>query len=94
MRIADMVLVGQAGIVTALDGGTGRTIWQKDLGAIEGCSGCRGQEVAIHLFRAHALLAACAGNLFCLDASSGNVKWHRDLRSRGNGGTSIAALLK
>jgi outer membrane protein assembly factor BamB len=84
-----VVAVGHAGHVHLLDAATGRTIWERTLGATSGASACEGQPVSVTITD-ETVLAGSMGHVFALRIEDGSVLWHVDHRIRGAGDTSLA----
>src|SRR5262245_59821710 len=81
MKTTDLVFVGIAGSVLALDRVTGKQVWATDLK--------RSGFVNVVLLD-ESVIASCYGELFCLDAFTGSANWHNLLKGFGRGLATIA----
>ncbi|HLK62405.1 MAG TPA: PQQ-binding-like beta-propeller repeat protein [Bryobacteraceae bacterium] len=77
-----MIYIGIHGCVLALDRATGEEIWRTKL---------RGDFVNVVL-QDGALYAASGGEMFCLDPSSGHIRWNNRLKGLGLGLITIATV--
>lgn len=77
----DVVYIGIAGTVLALDRGTGAEKWRAKL---------KGSDFVNVVLEGDQILAATKGELFCIDAASGQVLWNNALRGLGLGVMTIA----
>jgi outer membrane protein assembly factor BamB len=68
--------VGIGGHVVALDPGTGEEIWRRKL---------RSSTFVTVQVAGDAVLAGAAGELYCLDAMTGTIRWHNRLKGLGMG---------
>lgn len=84
MEIKDLVFVGIKGNAIALNQSTGAIVWQTPL-----TSGLSGGFVYLVL-DAQNLYATVAGEVFCLDPVTGEIRWHNPLKGMGLGLASIA----
>lgn len=81
MKFPDYVFVGIKGTVVALDRITGTIVWEKEL---------RGSDF-VNLIRDDVFLyATTIGEAFCLDPTTGEIRWHNTLKGYG---TNLASLL-
>ena len=81
MRTSDLVFIGIKGCVIALDRATGAQVWVTRL---------KGGDFVNVVVRNGAILASCYGEIFCLDALTGNALWHNPLKGFGMGLATIA----
>ena len=81
MAQSSVVFIGIRGNVLALDRTTGQEVWRTKL---------KGSFVNVVLEDGD-LYAATAGELFCLDPASGQVRWHNQLTGMGRGLITIAS---
>ncbi len=84
MKIPDLVFIGIKGSVLALNRATGQQVWATHL---------KGMSFVTLVLQGDALLASCCGELFCLDARTGNPRWHNPLKGFGRGLATIATEL-
>ena len=75
------VFVGIGGAVVALDRATGQEVWRAKLSS---------DFVNVVLDEGE-LYAATKGELFCMDPTSGQVRWHNPLKGLGRGLVTIAS---
>src|ERR1022692_3994256 len=75
-----MVFIGIHGTVVALDRATGEEVWRTSL---------KGDFVNVVLQDGD-LYAAASGELFCLDPSTGHIRWQNELKGLGRGRVTIA----
>lgn len=75
--------------VAAIDPGEGREVWRTKLGTGGLFAGTTGQDVCL-LEDDGRLFAGCGGHLFCLDAGTGAVLWHNDLKGLGFNDVTLA----
>ena len=75
-----MVFIGIHGTVVALDRATGEEVWRTSL---------KGDFVNVVLQDGD-LYAAASGELFCLDPSTGHIRWQNELKGLGRGLVTIA----
>jgi outer membrane protein assembly factor BamB len=76
----NLLIVGIAGCVVALDRATGEEIWRTRL---------KGDFANVALID-DALYAAASGELYCLDPATGRVRWNNPLKGLGRGLVTIA----
>jgi outer membrane protein assembly factor BamB len=81
MKISDLLFIGIKGSVVALNRATGMQVWATHL------KGCGFVNVVLDAGR---VLAISAGEIFCLDASTGEGMWHNPLKGFGLGLATIA----
>lgn len=72
----DAIYVGIAGAVLALDRNDGAEIWRV---------GLKGSDFVGVVLDGDKILAATRGESFCLDAATGRILWHNELRGLGFG---------
>lgn len=82
MKISDLVFVGIKGSVIALNRATGEQAWATHL---------YGSDFVNVMLQKETVLATCSGEIFCLDALTGNARWHNRLKGFGRGLATIAA---
>lgn len=80
MAQTGLVFIGIAGTVVALDRGTGVEVWRSQL---------KGDFVNVALQDGD-LYATTKGELFCLDPSTGHIRWQNPLKGLGRGLVTIA----
>ena len=85
MKAEEMVFVGIKRQVLALDRNTGKVVWETEL-KIRG-----GYFVNVFVDRGN-VIAAAAGQLFCLDAANGRIKWENPLKGYGRGMITLASV--
>lgn len=81
MSQTNLIFIGIAGTVVALDRSTGSELWRSKLG---------GDFVNLFLQDGD-LYAATKGEFFCLDPFSGDIRWQNPLKGLGRGLITIAA---
>jgi outer membrane protein assembly factor BamB len=81
MKSSELMFIGIKGSVVALDRATGAQVWATRL---------RGNDFVNVVLQAGRLLAACYGEIFCLDPFSGKILWHNSLKGFGRGLATIA----
>ncbi len=77
-----LVYVGIKDAVVALDDRTGAEVWRKTL---------RSSDYVTVLWDGVALIAANVGEVWRLDAVTGDVIWHNELKGMGRGIVSLAS---
>jgi outer membrane protein assembly factor BamB len=82
MRTSDLIFIGIKGSVVALNRATGEQVWATHL---------KGSDFVNVVLQNEAVLASCYGEIFCLDALTGNARWHNPLKGFGMGLATIAA---
>jgi outer membrane protein assembly factor BamB len=80
-RNEDVVFIGIKGTVLALDRRTGGNLWTTHL---------KGGDFVNLVLDGRDLLATTKGEVFCVDPSSGQIKWNNPLRGLGWGLATIA----
>ncbi len=78
---ADLVFIGIKGSVVALNRSTGEQVWAMHL---------KGSDFVNVVVQDGVILASCRGEVFCLDALTGNGLWHNPLKGFGLGLATIA----
>ncbi len=78
---AKTVYLGIKGSVVAVEAGTGRQLWARQL---------KGVDLVNVMLDGDRLYAATHGEVFCLDPRSGAIRWHNPLKGWGWGMISIA----
>jgi outer membrane protein assembly factor BamB len=81
MKTSDLVFIGIKGSVVALNRATGGQEWATSLKSAD--------FVNVGL-QDGAVLAACHGEIYCLDPFTGEMRWHNPLRGLGWGLATIA----
>ena len=81
MSQKDLVLIGIAGTVVALDRSTGSEVWRCQL---------KGNDFVNVVLQDGDLYATTKGELFCLDPATGNIRWQNPLKGLGWGLVTIA----
>lgn len=85
-RKPGVVFIGIGSHVVALDGGTGTEIWRRKL---------KSSSLVTIQVQGDTVLAGAQGEVFCLDARSGDLRWHNKLKGFGMGivcfGTTLEA---
>jgi outer membrane protein assembly factor BamB len=81
MKTSDLVFIGIKGSVVALNRGTGQQVWATHL---------KGSDFVNVVVDNGTILASCYGEVFCLDALTGNGLWHNRLKGFGWGLATIA----
>jgi outer membrane protein assembly factor BamB len=81
MKTSDFVFIGINGSVVALNRATGQQLWVTRL---------KGRTFVNVVLQDGAVVASCSGEIFCLDALTGNVMWHNPLKGFGMGLATIA----
>jgi hypothetical protein len=76
-----LVYVGIRGTVVALDSATGTKVWATEL---------TGSDFVNVSSTAAGVLAITKGEIFCLDPSTGSVRWHNPLKGLGRGLATVA----
>ena len=80
MAQTNLIFIGIAGTVAALDRSTGSEVWRSKLG---------GDFVNVTLQDGD-LYATAKGELFCLDPATGKIRWQNPLKKLGRGLITIA----
>jgi len=81
MKTSELVFVGIAKSVVALNRATGEQVWAKRL---------KGYDFVNVVLDGGKLFATCWGEISCLDPLTGDVLWHNPLKGFGTGLASIA----
>ena len=81
MAVTSFIFIGIAGTVIAVDRSTGTEVWRTSLKS--------GDFVNVALLDG-SVYAAAKGELFCLDAATGNVRWQNPLKGLGRGLVTMA----
>jgi len=81
MKSSELVFIGIKGSVIALSRATGQQVWATHL---------KGSDFVNVVFQDGLLLAACYGEIFCLDPVTGDALWHNPLKGFGLGLATIA----
>src|SRR5579863_4459117 len=85
MKASELMFIGIKGSVVALNRATGEQIWATRLK-----TQFKGRGFVNVLLQNGELLAACDGEVFCLDQFTGNTRWHNPLKGYGTGLATIA----
>ena len=80
MKTSDLVFVGIKGSVVALDRATGQQVWAAAL---------KRYDFVNVVLQNGTILAACHGEIFCLDPLTGKRRWHNPLKGFGTGLATI-----
>jgi len=83
LALAEMLLVGMGGRVTAIAKADGRQLWSTDLRISHGIS------FVTFLVDGPRLFAATHGQLHCLDLASGRILWTNKMQGFGYGVASL-----
>ncbi len=81
MKTSDLIFIGIKGSVLALNRATGEQVWATHL---------KGSDFVNVVLQDQTVLASCYGEIFCLDALTGNGRWHNPLKGFGLGLATIA----
>lgn len=79
---ATMIFAGIRGRVVAFDRNNGKEVWSTHLS---------GGDFVNVVFLGESLYASTRGEIFCLEAATGKVRWHNALKGYGRGLMTIAA---
>ena len=85
MKISDLVFIGIKGSVIALHRAAGEQVWATHL---------KGVDFVNVLLQDDTILATCHGEVFCMDAFTGESRWHNPLKGFGMGLATIATESK
>jgi len=77
----DVIFIGIAGTVLALDRTTGAEIWNSSL---------KGTDFVNVVLDGDRVLASTRGELYCLDSTTGRILWNNPLKGLGRGLISVA----
>jgi len=77
----DMIVVGIGGYAVAIDRATGSEIWRTKL---------RGSDFVNVAVDGRDVFASTRGRLYCLDATTGTIRWENELKGLGYGLVGIA----
>jgi outer membrane protein assembly factor BamB len=83
MKTSDLIFIGIKGSVVALNRATGAQVWATHL---------KGSGFVNVVLEDGAILAACYGEIFCLNPLTGNGQWHNPLKGFGLGLATIATI--
>jgi outer membrane protein assembly factor BamB len=81
MNSTELTFIGIKGSVVALHRVTGQQVWATHL---------KGSDFVNVVVQNETVLAACYGEIFCLDPLTGNALWHNPLKGFGTGLATIA----
>ena len=81
----DILYIGTNGHVAAIGVTDDEEFWRTKLGGLS-----TGHQDVCVLEHGGKILAGCQGHLFCLDASTGDVLWHNDLKGLGYNDVTLA----
>ncbi len=76
-----MIVVGIGGYAVAIDRATGSEVWRTKL---------RGSDFVNVAIDERDVFASTRGRLYCLDATTGTIKWENELKGLGWGLVGIA----
>jgi outer membrane protein assembly factor BamB len=76
-----MIVVGIGGYAVAIDRATGSEIWRTKL---------RGSDFVNVAVDGRDVFASTRGRLYCLDATTGTIRWENELKGLGYGLVGIA----
>ena len=82
MSQTNLIFIGIHGTVLALARATGQEVWRAKL---------KGSDFASVVLLDGDLFATASGELFCLDAATGKLRWQNPLKGLGVGLVTIAA---
>lgn len=82
MESSSAVIIGISGTVLALDCGTGNEVWRTSL---------KGSDFVNAVLHDDCVYAATKGELFCLDRTTGAIRWRNALAGLGRGLVTIAS---
>ena len=77
----DMIVVGIGGYAAAIDRATGSEVWRTKL---------RGSDFVNVAIDERDVFASTRGRLYCLDSTTGTIKWENELTGLGWGLVGIA----
>jgi len=83
MKTSDLVFIGIRGSVIALNRATGEQVWATRL---------KGSDFVNVVVEDEAILASCAGEVFCLEPLTGTALWHNPLKGLGTGLATLASV--
>jgi outer membrane protein assembly factor BamB len=81
MAQINVIFIGIAGTVIALDRSTGKAVWRSDL---------KSSDFTNVVLQDGDLYATTKGEFFCLDPATGEIRWQNRLKGLGTGLISIA----
>ena len=84
----ELLFIGTNGRVSAINPSTGSIVWSTELDEGSFLTSTGGQDVSV-LVHQGTVYAGCYGHLFGLDAASGNVLWHNELKGQGHNDISL-----
>lgn len=82
MKSSSAVIIGISGTVLALDCDTGIEVWRTSL---------KGSDFVNAVLQDDCVYAATKGELFCLDRTTGALRWRNGLPGLGRGLVTIAS---
>jgi hypothetical protein len=83
VKLSELIFVGIAGSVVALNRLTGQQVWATHL---------KGTQFVNVVLQDGKILATTSGEAFCLDGVAGKLLWHNPLKGYGRGLASMASL--
>lgn len=83
MKLSELIFIGIAGSVVALDRKTGEQVWATRL---------KGRDFVNVVLHEGRLLATTYGEAFCLDPLTGEGLWHNTLKGFGRGLAGMAMV--
>jgi outer membrane protein assembly factor BamB len=84
----DLLFIGTNGYVAAVQPADGQELWRTRLG--EGLFSATGHEDVCVLQHEGRVFAGCYGHLFCLEAASGQILWHNELKGLGHNDVTLS----
>ncbi|MGA3259647.1 MAG: PQQ-binding-like beta-propeller repeat protein [Bryobacteraceae bacterium] len=81
MSQTNLIFIGIAGTVVALDSATGQEVWRSKL---------KGGDFVNVVLQDGSLYATSHGELFCLDPATGSLRWQNPLKGLGLGLITLA----
>jgi len=80
-QLKDHIIIGIKGSVLALNAFTGAEVWRTH---------CKGSSFINVVEQDGRIFATTYGEIFCLDANTGQILWHNPLRGMGFGHITIS----
>jgi hypothetical protein len=81
MKLSELIFIGIAGSIVALNRATGAQVWTTRL---------KGGNFVNVVWHEDRLLATTCGEVFCLEPLTGRIVWHNGLKGFGRGLAGIA----
>jgi len=84
----DILIIGSNGFVSAINSNNGQELWRTKLrdGVL---GGSRGSDVSV-LIDGDQIFAGCAGRIYALRPSNGDILWSNDLKGLGHNEVALA----